>query len=182
MGRFVEQKGYEYLIQAFSKLPAPLRRQSQLVLLGEGPLESELKSLASLCRLSRSVLFPGYRQDVRRILGISDAVVFSSLWEGLPIALLEAMAAGRSILATDIEAFLDVLQPGTEALLVPPADSSAMAVALETLIQDNLMRDELGRRARVRFTAEFTAFRMVEAYEQLYKKVLSRTLGSMQED
>lgn len=182
MGRFVKQKGYKYLIQAFSQLPEPLKNRSQLLLLGQGPLESELKSLTSSLRVSRTVLFPGYRQDVRRILGISDAVVFSSLWEGLPIALLEAMAAGRSIVATDIEAFVDALEPGVEALLVPPADSPAMAAALETLIEDELMKDELGRRARVRFAAEFTAPRMVDAYEQLYRKVLSRTLRSKQED
>ncbi len=178
MGRFVREKGYHSLIEAFSALPGSLKNRSQLLLLGTGPLERELKSLTRKLKLSSRVLLPGFRSDVRKILEISDLVVFTSLWEGLSIALLEAMAASKAIVATDIAAFKDALEAGTEAILVPPTDSQALSTALQRLLEDESAREELGERAWLRFSNDFTAAKMIESYEKIYKQVLSRGKGS----
>lgn len=175
VGRFAREKGYDYLIQAFSDLPAPLRARSQLLFLGQGPLERDLQKLSRSLNHSGRVLFGGYRQDVRRILSICDVVVFSSLSEGLSIALLEAMAAERCIVATKIEGFSDVVDDESEALLTEPANPGALKAALERVLTDAPLRVALGQRARTRFLEHHTATKMVEAYEQLYGDVLART-------
>ena len=179
MGRFVEAKGYEFLIQAMGALPESLRERSQLVLLGIGPLEGQLKALTTALDLSRHVLFPGYRPDVRRILGIAEVVAFSSLWEGLSIALLEAMAGEKCIVATELEAFQDVLEHETEALLVPPRDPAQLGSAISRLLTDPGLRAELGQRARARFVEDFTAQAMVDAYERLYMEVGAGPVGTL---
>ena len=178
MGRFVKAKGYEFLIQAMGALPESLRERSQLVLLGIGPLEGQLKALTTALDLSRQVLFPGYRPDVRRILGIAEVVAFSSLWEGLSIALLEAMAAEKCIVATEVEAFREVVEHEREALLVPPRDPAQLGSAISRLLTDPGLRAELGQRARARFVEDFTAQAMVDAYERLYMDVVAGPVGT----
>ncbi|MGB5658408.1 MAG: glycosyltransferase family 4 protein [Thermoanaerobaculia bacterium] len=173
MGRFVESKGYRDLIQAYSDLPAPVKARSQLLFLGQGPLERDLQKLSSSLNLSGRVIFGGYRQDVRRILSVCDVVVFSSLSEGLPIALLEAMAAERCIVATNIEGFRDVVAHESEALLARPADPQDLCAAIERALSDSSLRARLGDRARVRFSRHFTAEAMVESYARLYSDLLA---------
>jgi glycosyltransferase involved in cell wall biosynthesis len=173
MGRLTEQKGYSFLIQAFAELPEARQKQTQLLLMGTGPLESSLRELAESLGLSGRVIFGGYRQDVRRVLSISDVVVFSSLWEGLPIALLEAMASEKCIVATNIEAFRDVVAHESEALLARPADPQDLSAAIERASSDSSLRARLGKRARIRFLKEFTAANMVASYASLYRELLT---------
>ena len=171
MGRFVEQKGYRYLIQGFSRMPPDLREGSQLLLLGEGPMEQGLKELARSLELADRVVFGGYRQDIAEILRITDVVAFSSLWEGLPIALLEAMAAKKCIVATDIESFRDVVESNHEALLALPRDPTSLGSALARVLSDKNLRAELSGRARERYLRDFTAAKMVRSYEILYRRL-----------
>ena len=173
MGRFVEEKGYNFLIQAFSRLPADVRAQSQLLLLGQGPLEDSLNRLAQKLGVADRVIFGGYRQDVPRILSIVDVVVFSSLWEGLSIALLEAMASEKCIVATDIQSFRDAVESDSEVILAPPADPVELSAALQRVIGDAGLRKMLGQRAGRRFRECFTASTMARSYERLYRKVHS---------
>ncbi len=172
MGRLVEQKGYRYLLQAFSSLPLILQDRAQLLLLGQGPLEQELKDLSRALGLSERVVFGGYRQDIVEILGITDVVVFSSLWEGLPIALLEAMAAKKCVVATNIQSFRDAVEADREALLAPPEDPAALGAALARALSDPNLREELSDRARKRFLSDFTAAKMVQGYESLYRQLV----------
>jgi len=172
VGRLVEEKDYATLIQAFSMLPAPIRNESQLLLLGQGPLEKSLKDSSQSLDLQDRVVFGGYRQDVHNILPLADVVVFSSLSEGLPIALLEAMAAQKSIVATDIEGFRDVLENDRDALLARPGDPGGLEAAMQRALTDPDLRSELGLQARTRFLDDFTASKMVQSYERLYRSLL----------
>ena len=95
-------------------------------------------------------------------------MVLSSLSEGLPITLLEAMAAGRGIVATSLPGVLEAVRPDKEALVVPPGDSDSLSRALTMLAEDPDLRKELGIRASSRFRDRFTAAAMVAAYEALY--------------
>lgn len=173
MGRFVEEKGYSFLIQAFSRLPADVRAQSQLLLLGQGPLEKALTGLGQTLGVADRVIFGGYRQDVPRILSIVDVVVFSSLWEGLSIALLEAMASEKCIVATDIQSFRDAVENESEVVLAPPADPVELSAALQRVIGDAGLRKMLGQQAGRRFRECFTASTMARSYERLYREVHS---------
>ena len=172
VGRLVEQKGFRYLIEAFSRI-CQERDDLRLVLLGSGELRRDLERQAREGGVEAQVIFAGFRDDVAELLPVLDVVVFSSLFEGLPIALLETMAAGRCLVTTDIPALLDAVRRDREAVVVPIADSSRLAEAIARLADDEPLRQRLGAAARERFESRFTADAMVECYEALYRSVVA---------
>ena len=167
IGRLVEQKGFADLIRAMAILGDD-RRGARLVLLGEGPLRGSLRAYAAEEGLTHVVDFPGFRRDVQSLLPALDVVVFSSLDEGLPMALLEAMAAGRCIVATDVGGMGEAVRSGQEGLLVVPRNASALAAALRTALADEDLRRRLGDSAQRRFLHQFTARRMADRYAAVY--------------
>jgi glycosyltransferase involved in cell wall biosynthesis len=105
------------------------------------------------------------------LLQAVDVLVFTSGYEGLPIALLEGMAAARCIVGTDAPGILDAVRDHREALIVPVGDPDRLRCALEQALADPALRKRLGAAARCRFLEEFTAERMVARYEQVYQEV-----------
>jgi glycosyltransferase involved in cell wall biosynthesis len=169
-----EQKGQRYLISAFARL----RREQpdnpvRLVLLGDGELRQELEAQVTAEKMSDHILFAGFRPDIPELLQAVDVIVFSSLFEGLPIALLEAMAAARPLVCTDIPGNLDAVRDDREALIVRTADADSLAQALGRITRDTALRQRLGQGARQRFLDQFTAAAMVGHYEDLYHQVLA---------
>src|SRR5262249_14646538 len=130
IGRLAEQKGHRYLIEAFATLVKTHGVPARLVVLGDGELREALVAQARAVGIAERVVFAGVRQDVLRILGAVDAVVFSSLFEGLPVALLEAMASGCAIVATACPGIVEAVAADREALIVPIRDAGALAAAL----------------------------------------------------
>jgi glycosyltransferase involved in cell wall biosynthesis len=178
VGRHSEQKGYPYLLSAF----AALRRErphdpTWLVLLGDGELRGELEAQAAREGAGDRIVFAGFRDNVGDLLRALDIVAFSSLFEGLPIALLEAMAAGRALVVSDIPGNLDAVRPNTEALVVPTGEVEGLHHALERITTDAALRRRLGEAARQRFLDEFTAEAMVGRYEELYRGLLHPAHG-----
>ncbi|RME06219.1 MAG: glycosyltransferase family 1 protein, partial [Anaerolineae bacterium] len=173
VGRLVEQKGFRYLLAA---LPAVWRDfpRAHVLIAGEGHLRGELEAQVRSLELDSQVHFPGIRGDVPDLLAAADVFVLPSLWEGLPIALLEAMGAGRPVVATRVEGVEDVLENGVNGLLVPPGDSAALAEAITRLLADADLRGVLGRRARQRVEQDFTIEKMCRAYEQLFVDLMAR--------
>lgn len=173
VGRLSEQKGLTYLISAMARR---VREQpdtrARLVLLGEGELKEPLEAQARSEGVAEHVIFAGFRDNVGELLRVIDVVVFSSLYEGLPIALLEAMAAGRPLVCTDIPGNLDAVRDDREALVVRTADVDTLAEALARITTDGALRRRLGEGARQRFEEKFTATAMVGRYEALYRQVL----------
>ena len=114
------------------------------MLVGLGPLEDDLRALAVELGIGDRVRFPGSRDDVFALLPAFDAFVLSSRFEGLPIALLEAMATGVAPVATRVGGIPEVVTDGRDGLLVEPGDPAALAGALDRILGDDALRDRLG--------------------------------------
>ena len=142
-GRLAPQKGLEHLIRAAALLRSELPAL-RVVLAGDGPLRGELARLVSDLGLEDVVRILGFRANVGDLLAASDLVALPSLWEGLSISLLEAMAAEKPVVTTSIESNREVTNEGEAALLVPPKHPASLAAAIRTLAMFHLAR----RRAR----------------------------------
>ena len=172
-GRLAEQKGIEHLLRAVPLLGAN-RSRVRVLLAGDGPLLDPLTRLASEIGVLDVVRFLGFRSDIGDLLGAADVVALPSLWEGLSISLLEAMAAGRAVVTTSIGSNREVTRDGAVASLVPPKDPVALASALDRLVEDPAWRDELGRLALREQRTRYTMDRMLEAYLEEYDRLRAR--------
>ena len=177
IGRINAAKGQEYLIKAVGRLT---KRYPNLKLLivgdiyGDWKLVERLKSLIHQSQLEEHVQLLGSRTDIPELLAISDVFVFPSLHEAQPVALLEAMAAGLPIVASRIPAIQETLEDGREALLVPPGDSEAIAVAVEELIADPIYARDLALKAQGKVRKQHSIESTVAAYDNLYRFLLNR--------
>lgn len=169
--RLTEQKGVGYLLQA---LPALLRQQPQLTLViaGDGDKAAELAQQARSLGVHEHVRFIGSRIDMPEVIQLFDVYVLPSLWEGLPMVLLEAMASGCPIVATDVGGNATAVRPGVNGLLVPARDPATLAIAVGGLLADESLRRTLGANGRRLFETEFSAEQMARKYEVLYLRQL----------
>ena len=166
-GRLMPQKGYHYLIQA---MPTVLREfpGARVIFVGDGPLESELKGLAGQLGVSDQCRFLSFRTDIPELLASFDIFVLPSLWEGLSISLLEALAAGKPIVATNIKGNREVIDHGVNGLLVNPGDPAALAEGIIHLIRDKEKARGVGERAREKARKCFSEEAMVQRTLDLY--------------
>jgi glycosyltransferase involved in cell wall biosynthesis len=166
-------KGHDVLIDA---APAVLARHPgvRFDVIGGGPLLDTLRARASSRGVADAFTFFGHREDVRERLADADAVVLPSRSEGLPNAILEAMAAGRPVVASAVGGVPDVVTDGVTGLLVPPEDPAALAAALTRLADDPALADRMGVAARRAAETDFSFERMVDACERLYVEELAR--------
>jgi len=176
VARLTVQKGLSYLLQALSTLRARFPG-IYCVIVGDGPLRSDLESLAVRLGLEDHVRFCGLRRDVPAILQSLDLFVLPSLFEGLPVALLEAMAAGRPVVATRVAGSSEVIEDGVNGRLVPPADAAALAEAMAELLDDPEQAQALARRGQEIVRQRYTIDRVTEAYERLYEELLEAKAG-----
>jgi glycosyltransferase involved in cell wall biosynthesis len=170
-GRLVDQKGLEYLIDAAAMVRGQMPAVA-VVLAGDGPRRTDLERLVRARRLEDVVSFLGFRRDVANLLAAADLVVLPSLWEGLSISLLEAMAAGTAVVTTSIGANREVTNDGESAVLVPPKDPGSLAVAVLALAADAPRRERLAQRGREIQRERYGTSRMLEAYSQEYARLL----------
>ncbi len=178
IGRFTAAKGYSDLLDAFARLGSR-ELNARLLLIGDGPLRASLEEQARHLALGDRVIFAGFRSDVPELLQAVDVVVFSSRWEGLPVALLEAMAAGRCLVTTAVPGILEAVRADREALVAPIADPERLATHLARTASDADLRARLGEAAQRRFRERFTAAAMVASYSRVYREVAkTRTASS----
>jgi glycosyltransferase involved in cell wall biosynthesis len=165
VGRFVPIKDLDTLIQAFA---AAARRESRLRLLmiGDGERRSHLEALAA--SLGIQVQFAGWQLDLPLVYSAMDVVVLSSRNEGTPVALIEAMAAGRAVAATAVGGVPDLIEDGRTGILVPARDAQRLADAILTLARDASLRERLGSAARRDVRTRFAAERLVSDIDALY--------------
>ncbi len=169
VGNFTAKKDHATLVRALARLGPEVR----LVLVGLGPLEEELRALVAREGLGGRVTFAGSRDDVAALLPAFDVFALSSRYEGLPIALLEAMAAGRACVATAVGGVPEVIEDGADGVLVAPGDPEALAGALAALLDDPARRARLGARAAAR-AEDFRLDAAVARIEAVYDRVLAR--------
>jgi glycosyltransferase involved in cell wall biosynthesis len=153
---------------------------ARFLVVGDGPLRQRLESLAGELGLTSAVIFTGFRKDIPAILSCLDVLVFTSLWEGLPVTLLEGMAAGLPVVATSVGGIPSVVLPGKTAFLVPPADPTAFADACLALASDSNLRRSFGRAGLEHVTFHYSLDRMLDKVTALYVKLLQqRGLGHL---
>ena len=169
VARLVQRKGLDVLLRAFGIL-RPSHRV-HLVVVGDGPLGGELRGLAHELRIEDSISWLGFQADPVKWLQAMDVFAFPSRLEGVPNAVLEAMATGLPIVATTIGGVTDLLEEGRTGFLIPPGDSGALAVALDQLLKNAPLRADLGSKARSRavegFSIADSATRLVNLYGTL---------------
>lgn len=177
VGRLEEQKDYPNLLSAVAALRSSTDSGSPLVVLvaGEGPLLSEL--VAERVRLGLpedSVRFLGQRDDIPDLMSAADAYVMSSAWEGLPMVLLEAGAAGLPVVATAVGGNEELVVNRVTGMLVPPADAPALANAMQGVMDLTYEeRQALGHNATINVTNSFSIETVVDLWLQIYKGLLS---------
>lgn len=165
-----EQKGVTYLLRAIRQL-VDRGTRAKFLIVGGGPLEAALREEAHTLGLDSRVSFTGWRQDCAELMTALDIFVMSSLWEAMPMVLLEAMSAKRAIVVTDVGDNRRVVDDGRCGLVVPARDASGIARALEHLVATPDDARALGLAAAERYQAWFSVGRMVAAHEDLYARL-----------
>lgn len=168
------EKALEVLVEAAALL-APRFPGLRVLIAGSGSEEARLRPLIEKLRLQATVQLLGFRTDIAAVLATLDVAVFSSDREGMPLAVIEAMAAGKAIVATRIEGIPELVRDGEEGLLVPPRNPAAIAEAVGRLLDDGELRERLGSRARERQRRELDIQTTVDAFEQLYDELYARS-------
>lgn len=169
VARLEPEKGIDVLLQAWKLLPAPRPR---LVLVGDGSRRAELEQAARELGLSGDVHFAGPSPDARALYQAADGFALSSRKEGMPVTLLEAMAAGLPCVVTDVGGVQEATERGQAARVVPAEDPRAFADAVAALERERDSGRALGERGLRRATERFGEGRMVDAYEAIYERAL----------
>lgn len=171
VGRLSAQKGHRYLIEAMARVAAE-EAGVRLLVVGDGDEEPALRSQTEALSLTDRVCFAGYRSDIPAVLSALDVLVISSTYEGTPLALFEAMAAGKAIVSTAVDGCQEVLEDGVSALLVPPGDTHALAAAVLKTVRERPLRRALSEQARAA-SRRYDIRACVSHMEGLYEEVLN---------
>jgi glycosyltransferase involved in cell wall biosynthesis len=167
VGRLAAVKDLATLLHAVA-LAVPDVAQLQLSIIGDGPMRASLETLAVELGITNHVRFHGQQLETAGYFSSTDLFVMSSISEGLPMSLLQAMSVGLPAITTDVGGMAEVLRLSDSGLLVPAGDASAYAKAIVRLAQDGELRDRLGSNARTAYEEHFTLKRMDAAYMALY--------------
>lgn len=172
IGRLETQKGHRVLLEA---LPAVRARfpAVRLVCAGEGSLRGELEKQVAAGGLGECVRFAGYQPDVAAWLALASMAVLPSFYEGLPLAAIESLAAGRPVVATAVDGTPEVVVDGETGLLVPPGDAGSLARAIVALLESAELRQRMGQAGRRHVLQHFTLQRQVEQTAEFYVSLLA---------
>ncbi len=172
VARFEKQKGMPYLIEAAAKLKDKYPRM-RIILLGKGSFESQLPDLLKKNGLEKQIIVAGFRLDVTDFFSIGDCLLVSSLWEGLPMSILEAISAGLPVVSTNVGDVSSAVSDSENGFLVKPQDADALAGAMENIMRQKTSEMENFQAASRRiFNERFHVDVMVRQYERLYEDML----------
>ena len=173
VARLSEQKGIKYLLHAakrvINKFP-----DITFIIAGNGSQREKLGDLSIELGISDKVKFPGFRNDIPELLFVIDIFVLPSLWEGMPNVLLEAMAAGKPVIATDTGGSKDIIDSSINGILVEPGNSEALAEAILKLLEDPAQRQRLGESAKQTVKERFPIDKMISKTEQVYAQLIKQ--------
>jgi glycosyltransferase involved in cell wall biosynthesis len=167
VARLEEQKGHRYLLDAAVSVP-----DAVFLFAGEGHARTALERQARDLRIADRVRFLGLRTDIPALLASCDLFVLPSLNEGLPLTVLEAMAAARPVVATSIAGTDEAVVHGHTGLLVPPAEAEPLGRAIRTMLDDAARAERFGLAGRTRASSTFSVDRMVDGVRQVYEELL----------
>jgi glycosyltransferase involved in cell wall biosynthesis len=164
VGRLHEQKGHKFLLQAM----AQMTNQSRLMIVGDGRLREQLMILAAELKISDRVLFLGARADINEFLSAINVFIMPSLWEGQPIALLEALAIGKPCIASSVDGIPEIITDGINGYLVSPKDVETLAKAMDLAIEQPELLQTLSRCSPKTISPKFLAQNMAMEIASIY--------------
>jgi glycosyltransferase involved in cell wall biosynthesis len=172
-GRLDPQKQPDWLLE---RMPAVFQRlpNHDLVVAGEGPMRDKLRQLANELGVAERIHFVGWQVDMPGLLAAADLVVLTSRWEGMPNILLEAMAAARTIVTTDVHGARELLKDNAQLQITPSGDANAFVDAVVRIVSDPELAARLGARNRQLAANNSSMDRMIAAYVTLYDSLLSK--------
>jgi glycosyltransferase involved in cell wall biosynthesis len=170
IGRLTPQKNPITLLKA----SCFLNKKFKLLIVGKGELQNTVEQFISLNNLSDLVILTGERADIPEILAASTIFVLSSLWEGLPYTIIEAMISGLPIVATSVGGIPELIENGKTGFIVPPASPYKMAEAINKLLENEELCIKMGKEGQKKALREFTLNRMITQTQDLYKEVLNK--------
>ena len=169
VGRLEEQKDFKTLLQAFGKLFS-----GRLLIAGEGPMLGEFKTDVNNLGLKERVKFLGLRKDVPHVLSAADAFVLSSAWEGLPNVVMEALAAAKPVVATDVGGVRELVEENKSGFIVPAKSPGALAAALQKLMMlTPAQRTEMGRHGFEHVKKTYSLESVTSQWEQFFLELMS---------
>jgi len=172
VGRFFSQKNHALLIKAFSMVHAQ-NKKAVLLLVGDGRLKPKIEGMVRAHSLSNYVQFLGLRQDIPELLAAADIFVLSSDWEGIPLAIVEAMAASKPVVATAVGGVPEMITDQVSGFLVKPNDAESMAQVILKLANDNALASQIGNEGRKIAQDRFDVRTTAKEYEKRYLEMLS---------
>ena len=172
IGWLLPIKGPLYLLKAMEVI-WQTNPEIHLVYVGKGDLEEEVRSEVSRTGVSEKVTFLGWRDDIPEIMQVLDIFVLPSLNEGMGRVLVEAMAAGKPIVASNVGGIPDLVKDGQNGFLVKPGDSKSLSFAIKKLLDDKKMREEMGKKGRA-MAGNYSVKKMVEKIDALYASLFER--------
>ncbi|MDI3480563.1 MAG: hypothetical protein PWQ97_218 [Tepidanaerobacteraceae bacterium] len=170
VARLVPEKGYEYALFSMARV---LKRfpNALMVIVGDGPLRQKLKDMVDELQIMRNVIFLGYQENVEGLVADFDVFILPSVSEGMGLALLEAMALGKPVVATEAGGIPEVVKNGVNGLLVPPKDEGSLAEAIITILTSGQKAFSLGQAAKTTVFEKFSAKTMAEKTMEIYDKI-----------
>jgi glycosyltransferase involved in cell wall biosynthesis len=170
VGRLEPQKDFKTLLQAFSKL-----FNGRLLIAGEGPMLGELKTDANSLNLKERVKFLGLRKDIPHVLSAVDAFVLSSAWEGLPNVIMEALAAAKPVVATDVGGVRELVEENKSGFIVPAGSADALASAMQKLMLVNpAQRQTMGNYGFEHVKKTYSLESVISQWEQFFTGLIQR--------
>ena len=181
VGRLVSEKGGAMLIRAAEQV-LTVWPKAMFVFVGEGPAYEEWKALATELGINKHVIFAGARDNMPEVYASFDMLVLPSQIEALPMCLLEAMAAGRPVIATRVGAIPRLVLDNRTGLLLEPEDVSALKTAILRLLNDRNLAGQLGENGRAHVAEHFSAQLMAKTYIGMYRNILARRPGRIRKE
>lgn len=171
VGRLNVQKGMIYILQAFEQVLKEIPT-AQLLIAGEGDLEEEILNTAKEKGMQNNISLIGFRDDIPNIMRTIDLLILPSVWEGFGIVLIEAMAAEKPCVTTNISSMPEIVIDGKTGYVVPPKDADKLSDAIINLIRDPLKSKKMGSEGKKVVRAKFTLQKMIDQYEQLFSEYI----------
>jgi len=172
VARLHYQKGVIYFLKAAPRI-LQFYPNAYFLIVGDGPEREELLQTAKDLNILHNLRFLGNREDVIDILRVVDVFVLASLWEGLPLSLLEAIRAEIPIVATDVDGNRDVIENGVSGLLVPPKNQEALAESVLRLLKDPSLAASVVKKAKIRWMTDFFLANMLQKTRQIYTDLMA---------
>jgi len=173
IGRLTESKGLPYLIEAIKHLKSSSSGLAsyKVIIAGDGPMKKELEDLVRKSGLTDQVSLPGHITEIESLLALTDIFILPSLYEGFPLALLEAMASGCAVIGSDAGGIPDIITNSNIGFIVKRGDSRALAERIKLLLSDKELRVKLGKNGREHIRKKYKWTNIVRSISQIYKRI-----------